>query len=535
MPASVVIPAYRAADTIERTVRAVREIPGVSEVIVVDDGSHDATAEVARAAGADRVIEMPENRGKGAALDAGVGAATADYILLIDADLGDSARCAGPLLDAVERKPCMAVAALASAPVLGGGGFGLAVGLARAGIRLLTGLRVAAPMSGQRALPTALVRHVGLAPRFAVEVALTVEAAHLRTPLQEICLPIEHRRTGRTLSGFLHRGRQFRDVLTYLLSAGYGLGWPSLSRASTTARVLIWLSALVAFIVLSGALIPGAPSALTLAAGAAMLAWLPVLWVTAVWLGLRKTNHLGRSLPGGAGLLFAVVGIPGLWALPAEPPVRAAGSVVIAVLAAVGLVDDLVAGGHRARGLRGHLLALLRGRLTTGVVKAVGGLGAGLAAGYLLHPGRPALVALDALLVALSANFVNLLDLRPGRALKGFGLLCAAAIALDVQSLRLLGPLLGAAIVAAPSDFAGRTMMGDIGSNVLGGAAGLALATALGPLESLAAVLLLVAVHLACEQTSLTDVIADNRVLSWIDRLGTTHLAPFLATRPEET
>ena len=75
-----------------------------------------------------------------------------------------------------------------------------------------------------------------------------------------------------------------------------------------------------------------------------------------------------------------------------------------------------------------HLTALARGRLTTGAVKAVGGLAAGLAAGFILHPGRPAAIVLDALLIALTANLLNLLDLRPGRCLKGFGLLSAAAV-----------------------------------------------------------------------------------------------------------
>jgi len=527
MSASVIIPAYQASDTIAQTVRAVCDIPGVSEVIVVDDGSRDSTAEIATAAGADYVIELPKNRGKGAALMAGVEVAREPHLLFLDADLGDSARRAGPLLDAANSDTSLAVAALPSAATVGRGGFGIALGLARATIRLLAGLHVAAPMSGQRAVPTALVRHIGLAPRFAVEVALTAEAAHLGVPLREICLQFEHGRTGRTLSGFLHRFRQFRDVCGYLLLTGYGLGWPALKRRRTAARIVIWVLTLAALTGLGGYLSPEASFMLALATVAAMLAWLPLLWATGVWLGIRRRNYLGRSLPGAAGAVFPVVSIPALWMSPLEPRVRAAAAIVIATLAVVGLLDDVFARGHRARGLRGHMLALLRAQLTTGVIKAVGGLAAGLAAGCLLHPGRPAVVALDAILIALSANLVNLFDLRPGRALKGFAFLCALAVGLEGSSLGLLGPLAAVAIVAAPSDLAGRTMMGDVGSNVLGGAVGLALASTLTPLDSVAAVLLLIAFHLVCERTSLTDVIAGSRVLSWIDRLGTAHLAPF--------
>lgn len=145
------------------------------------------------------------------------------------------------------------------------------------------------------------------------------------------------------------------------------------------------------------------------------------------------------------------------------------------------------------------------------------------------------MIALDALLIALSANVVNLLDLRPSRALKGFGVMCAVAIAASPKSIDLLGPLLALAVVAAPAEFAGRVMLGDVGANVLGGAAGLGLAIALSPVARLMAVALLLAVHLVCERVSLTDVIAGNRVLAWLDRIGTAHLAPFPAPEAVKT
>ena len=225
MPASVIIPAYRAADSIAETVRAARQITGVGEVIVVDDGSRDGTDNAARAAGADQIIVLPANRGKGAALAAGLAAAKHENLLLLDADLRQSAAQAGPLLDAIS-EPSMSVAVLRSRP--GAGGLGFALALARFTIRLLSGLRPIAPMSGQRALPANLVRHIGLAPRFGVEVALTIETAHLGVPIHEVSLPLEHARSARTLTGFLHRARQFKDILAYLLLAGYGLGWPAL-------------------------------------------------------------------------------------------------------------------------------------------------------------------------------------------------------------------------------------------------------------------------------------------------------------------
>ncbi len=308
MRASVIIPAYQARSSVAETVRAARSLPEAAEIIVVDDGSRDGTGEAAQAAGADEVIALPRNQGKGAALRAGVAAARSEYLLLLDADLGGAAADAGPLLRGVADHTTMAVAALPRPPV--SGGFGLARGLARATIRLLTGLRVAAPLSGQRALAASLARHIGFASRFGAEVALTVEAAHVGASLLEIPLPLEHRETGRSLPGFRHRARQFRDVLQVLLLTGYGLAWPALSRGRSASRVILWL---LGFAVLAGLAFPSASGRMAVVSGAAVLAWLPVLWVTAVSLGIRKPNYLGRRVPAAAGLLFAVVGVPALW------------------------------------------------------------------------------------------------------------------------------------------------------------------------------------------------------------------------------
>lgn len=525
MPATAIIPAYRAADTITDTVRATGSLPDVGEVIVVDDGSQDGTAEAAKAAGAHKVLVLPANRGKGAALWHGVTAASADRLLFLDADLGRSAAAAGPLLaTASGRATTMAVGVLPARP--GTGGLGLAMGLARMTLRLLAGLDPAAPMSGQRALPAALVKHVGLAPRFAVEVGLTVEVAHLGGDIREVPVPLAHRATGRTFSGFLHRARQFRDILQFLLVTGYGLGWPALPASRAVLRAVLLFAALAGLAALGTASTPSAAPMIALAALGAVVLWLPCLWLTSVWLGLRKRNYLGRRIPAASGLLFAVVALPALALSPVESPVLRSGLIVIGAFALLGLLDDLAAAGRQARGLRGHLCALVRGRVTTGAVKAIGGLAAGAWAGVVVDPGRPWLIVLDGLLIALCANLVNLLDLRPGRALKGFVVLSAIAVAVQVDSLQLLGPVLAAAAVAAPSDLAGRTMMGDVGSNVLGGAAGLALALCLGPAHRLVAVGALVVVHLLCERYSLTEVIARAPLLSALDRIGTEHLAP---------
>lgn len=83
---SVVIPALNEADTIADVIASAIAHPYIDEVLVVDDGSTDVTAEVAEAAGA-RVIRLPHNSGKAAALDVGVRSAKADTLLFLDADV----------------------------------------------------------------------------------------------------------------------------------------------------------------------------------------------------------------------------------------------------------------------------------------------------------------------------------------------------------------------------------------------------------------------------------------------------------------
>ena len=82
---SVVIPAFNEADAIAAVVSALQAAGPWHEVVVVDDGSRDATAEKAAAAGA-RVIRHPYNKGNGAAVKSGIRGATGEYVLILDGD-----------------------------------------------------------------------------------------------------------------------------------------------------------------------------------------------------------------------------------------------------------------------------------------------------------------------------------------------------------------------------------------------------------------------------------------------------------------
>lgn len=213
---SVVIPAFNEGRAIARTVAAVRNLPGVSEVIVVDDCSTDDTAARARDSGA-RVVSLPVNRGKGAALNAGIAAAGGEVIVLLDADLGDSAAEAHKLiLPILEGRADLTIARFPAARRRGG--FGLVKGLARRGIRHFTGLEMESPISGQRAVRRELLSQLlPLAGGYGVEVGMTIDAAVRGYRLLEVPVQMRHRETGRDWRGFVHRGRQFRDIMLTLI------------------------------------------------------------------------------------------------------------------------------------------------------------------------------------------------------------------------------------------------------------------------------------------------------------------------------
>ena len=400
-PLTILIAARDEAARIGTTVAGLRnQFPG-AQVIVADDGSRDATAQIAASAGA-RVVRLPR-RGKGQALTLGEREAAPGDLLLCDADLrGDLTPLLGGDSD-------LTIAAFAQKQ---GGGFGIAKEAARRLIRLASGYSALEPLSGQRRLTQKAREAVfPLAAGFGCEAAMTADAMNAKLGIGEGGLPLEHRATTRDLRGFLHRGRQLRDIV-------------------------------LAF-------------------------------------GPQGRNHRGLRLPL-VGWLVAV-------AQPELLPV-----------AAIGAADDLWTG--KERGFREHLRA---GR-TTGVLKLVGIPAFGLWRTRSLS---------GALLVALSANVVNQLDTRPGRALKGFA----------VGSLLLRGTpgrAAAAAVLLAPYDLREMAMLGDSGSNTLGAVLGLRSVGTLTERQRWSAIAALAGLTLLGERRSLGALIEKTPVFRELDAWG---------------
>lgn len=252
---AVVIPAKNEEQRIEATIASARSIGDVDLVVVVDDGSTDATAAVAMGAGA-IVVRHKSNRGKAAAMATGAqmvqmredadradgGAGFVEELhaeprepghtgplpviddigfvpralLFLDADMGDSAAAAQPLVDAVLTDGVdMAIALLP--PQEGAAGVGLVVRTARSGIQRATGWQPSQPLSGTRCITReAWEACQPLAAGWGVETSLTIDALTAGFWVKEIEAELHHRATGRDLRGQLHRAAQLRDVLRAL-------------------------------------------------------------------------------------------------------------------------------------------------------------------------------------------------------------------------------------------------------------------------------------------------------------------------------
>ncbi|HEY8472273.1 MAG TPA: hypothetical protein VIL37_06495 [Natronosporangium sp.] len=241
-----------------------------------------------------------------------------------------------------------------------------------------------------------------------------------------------------------------------------------------------------------------------------------------------RTNFRGQqvSLAGGPALAAAAA----LTAAAGAPSGRAAAAALTAGFGAgaFGRYDDVVGARpeHKAKGFHGHLAALRSGRVTSGMVKIVGIGAAALTAAALLdrdppgsrHAARVGNVLLGAGVIAGAANLTNLLDLRPGRALK-VGLLVGTPLATGPTGGLAAGPV-GAAAGLLPDDLAERSMLGDCGANALGALLGTALVARTGPVGRAAALAVIASLTAASERISFTQVIARTPGLRHLDELG---------------
>ena len=263
----------------------------------------------------------------------------------------------------------------------------------------------------------------------------------------------------------------------------------------------------------------------SLAAALVLLAALKGLFVSEPFM---RRNYAGRDVAPASGLLitpvYLLVYVVAIVAFRPAKVSPGAGALLALVLGftMLGLLDDFV-GTSEDRGFSGHLKALLKGKLTTGMLKAAVGILLALAVAASLTTNAWQVI-LDGALIALAANLFNELDVGPGRSIKVF---VPVAIALTAvlwstgRGYQAYAPVvIACALVLLPGDLAEKRMLGDTGSNVLGATVGLGLAMLPSAWWRLGFAIFLLAANFVLDRFSLSRAIERNRLLGFLDRLG---------------
>jgi hypothetical protein len=249
--------------------------------------------------------------------------------------------------------------------------------------------------------------------------------------------------------------------------------------------------------------------------------------------GLVRTNYRQRTLAFPLGAILATAALVALAPLAflddradldlLDPELRRWITYVLGV-AFLGFLDDSLGRGETVgtpRGWRGHAAALRAGSLSTGAIKAIGALAlaAYVVSGLGLESWR---YLADVLLLILTTNLFNLLDLRPGRAEKALALLGAGLClaAWTAEPVELLGIFCGPILVGAAFTLRERAMLGDTGSNLVGAVAGVWLLTTLGDGERLIALAVVAALTVYGELRSISKAVESLPPLRWLDSLG---------------
>lgn len=248
-------------------------------------------------------------------------------------------------------------------------------------------------------------------------------------------------------------------------------------------------------------------------------------------LGLMKNNYAGKVIPCPMGILFVPVFIAGYVSSydlvrgaisPESQLLPLAMIILISGMAFVGFVDD-IAGSGSERGFKGHITAVFNGRITTGLFKASAGLIVAMGAAYTVG-GRFWEIVVNGVLIALCANLYNLFDLRPGRAIKLFLPVLALLVIVNWGSNYVFASYLlsagGIAAALLSGDLREKFMLGDAGSNVLGGVVGLGVAVWAPTWLKLAVLGLVLCLNLLSETVSFSRIIESVPVFKWIDGLG---------------
>lgn len=249
--------------------------------------------------------------------------------------------------------------------------------------------------------------------------------------------------------------------------------------------------------------------------------------------GVTKENYEGARIPTALGLVFPLTLPLSLACLALKQVLFNPGEVYLLLfittgMGLVGLCDDLLKTDEE-KGFRGHFAQLLRGKLTSGALKA----GAGLIFALIFTSGlwvmghtRLVMLIPQTLVVALATNSINLFDLRPGRAVKFFFFSSVLFfLLLELRGItsayfKFLYPVIGGLLAYLPVDIKAHGMLGDTGANFLGALLGAVIILTKDQILLCCAFCFFLFLQLGAERFSFSQVIESNRVLRFLDELG---------------
>ncbi|MFV9567583.1 UDP-N-acetylmuramyl pentapeptide phosphotransferase [Thermoanaerobacter mathranii] len=191
----------------------------------------------------------------------------------------------------------------------------------------------------------------------------------------------------------------------------------------------------------------------------------------------------------------------------------------LSLISFAGFIDDVL-GDKNVRGLKGHITMFLKGKPTTGSLKALSGVLIAFFTSFNIGKNYIGELIIDTLIIALFTNFLNLVDLRPGRSGKTFLVISLIFLIIGKTQPYFLVLLTMILLVYLPEDLKAKVMMGDTGSNVLGMSLGISSILIFDLYGKLIILTLLILLHIFTEKYSLTALIEKNKVLNYLDMLG---------------
>lgn len=249
--------------------------------------------------------------------------------------------------------------------------------------------------------------------------------------------------------------------------------------------------------------------------------------------GITRENYKGEKIPTSLGVVFILNTLLIISLFFIIYPFYTGNMFLIMlfflpILGFLGLLDDFV-GTKDKKGFRGHFKAFLKFKMTSGFIKAFFGFLISVIVCIFIFFKEDGTnwieIFISAIIIALLTNFFNLLDLRPGRAIKIYFMLTAITLyfANDwlIDTFEVSAILGGTLLIYSFYDFKGKAMMGDVGSNVLGFVMGVLVVVNFSYLSKIFILGGLILFHILSEFYSLSEAIEKNRFLRFLDKLGT--------------